>query len=376
MKAGVEVTVVDPRGGAADVELGRFFESCGESFAQQTPGWCKVIDSMGVDEPSVLVCRDGAEIIGALPAYRFEGPLGAILISCAQAGPLGGVACRDSTQREAIYAALIRAFRALAADRGCALATLITNPLWPDRDLCADLLEPDFELENVCQVLDLEEAVDAEGNFVKSSANLRRNLKKALAADLFMDEAQSAANVAEWYAIHVERHQKIGATPLPKGLFTGALAHMVPVGKARFFFVRRATDGEMVAGSLNLHHGRVMDALMPSVRHQYASLGGNYLLAAHAIRWAKAQGIHYYNWQPSPPDGGVHRFKRQWGSRDVPYAYLTKITGDASALLEGSVEAVRKGYPWHYVVPYDRIGSRRPEGGVSTRRDAWTAGDA
>ena len=34
-------------------------------------------------------------------------------------------------------------------------------------------------LQNSCQVLDLEDALDASGNLVTASTNLRRNLRKA-----------------------------------------------------------------------------------------------------------------------------------------------------------------------------------------------------
>ena len=64
---------------ATDRELDAFFSACPTSFAQQTPGWRDVIAGRGVDEPLFLLCREGARLVGVLPAYRFEGPLGAIL---------------------------------------------------------------------------------------------------------------------------------------------------------------------------------------------------------------------------------------------------------------------------------------------------------
>ncbi len=356
-----------------DAELWDFFEACPHSVAQQTPGWRAVIEELGEDEPLFLGCRDAGRLLGVLPGYRFEGPLGALLVSSAQAGPLGGVAAHPAADRDRVYAALLGAFVELAAARGCALASVISNPFWPDRELCAHHLKPDYVLENRCQVLDLASGLDADGLPRQVGGNLRRNLRRALSGALTVDEEQSEANLETWYAIHAARHRELGATPLPEQLFRGALRHMVPRERARFFFVRLAESGEMVAGGCYLHHGAVVDALMPSLRSEYARLAPNYLLALHSIRWAARRGLRYYNWQGSPPEGGVARFKQQWGSRDLGYAYLTRVTGDASAFLASTPAEVAAAYRWHYALPYDRIGAASTSSGASSRDAAWAA---
>ncbi len=359
---------------ATDAALDAFFEACPTSVAQQTVGWRDVITGIDRDEPIFLGCRREGRLAGVLPAYRFAGPLGAILTSVPQAGPLGGVACLPDTDPVPVYAALMDAFLETARTRECALATVITSPFWPDRALYEDIRRPDYVLENACQVLDLKGALDAAGQPIGGSEHLHRQLRKACAGQLVVDEEQSAANVETWYAIHRARHGDIGATPLPYALFTGALAHMVPRDKARFFFVRRADSGEMVAGGFYVHHQAVVDAVMPAVRTDAAPLGANYLLALHSIRWAAARGLRFYNWEGSPPDGGVYRFKRQWGSRDLPYAFLTWVTGDERPFVESTVAAVRAAYPWHYALPFDRIGADRDGArGVSSRAAAWQA---
>ena len=363
---------LDLRGGVTDAELTAFLAACPTSVAQQTPGWRGVIESLGVDEPHLLACRRRGTLVGVLPAWRFQGPLGAILVSCVQAGPLGGVACHPEADREEVYAALLDGFLALAGEEGCAVATVITNPFWPDRDLCEKRFTPDYVLENVCQVLDLSTGLDDAGAPTGGSQNLRRNLRKAFAGALRIDEEQSAANVEAWVAIHERRHRSIGATPLPKALFTSALELAVPAGVARFFFVRLSATDELVGGGLYLHHGSVIDALMPSVAGEHAEMGTAFLLALHSMRWARAQGLRHYNWQPSPPGGGVLRFKQQWGSADVRYAYLTRVTGDVSPILAAGVEAVKQGYPFHYVMPFDRI-DPGAAAGASTRDGAWQA---
>jgi hypothetical protein len=371
MTASLDVDLLPAGDRAVDAEVEAFFDRCPTSFAQQTIGWRDVIRGIGVDAPMFLGCRRAGELVGVLSAYRFDGPLGAILNTVPQAGPLGGVACLPSVDAEPVYEALLGAYAELGASTGCAFATVISNPFWPDAAMCERSLRADYVFENVCQVLDLDAALDERGRFTSASENLQRNLRKSESGALRIDEKQTLDAVEEWYAIHVARHTEIGATPLPKALFTGALEHMVPRGKARFFFVRLADGGEMVAGGFYVCHAQVVDALMPSVSTTHAKLGGNFLLALHSIRWAREQGFRHYNWQPSPPDSGVYRFKRQWGSRDVRYSYLTRITGDPEPFLRSTPDVIASAYRWHFALPFDRLG--QSGGGKSSREAAWNA---
>jgi hypothetical protein len=370
------VHLFDPGDESADRELHQFFDTCATSFAQQTPHWRSVIECMGVDEPLFLGARNGGgRLVGVLPVYRFEGPFGAILNSAPQAGPLGGIACRPESGhgRAGIYSALLEAFSELAVERDCALASVISNPLWPDQDIYEHCLRPDYTLRNSCCVTDLHAEDSPVAPGWEGPTNLQRNLRKALSGSLVIDEEQSPENLQQWYVLHRARHLQIGATPLPQKLFEATLVHMVPADKARFFFVRLAGSGEMVAGGLYLYHEAVMDSLMPSFSSTHARLAPNYLLALHSMRWARDRGIRYYNWQASPPDGGVHRFKRQWSGVDRHYAYFTRITGDASAFLASNPAEVSRHYPWHYALPFDRLGGRGNTGLRSSRADAWHA---
>ena len=128
----------------------------------------------------------------------------------------------------------------------------------------------------------------------------------------------------------------------------------------------------MAAGGLYVHHGRVIDALMPSMRTRDAALAPNYLLALHSMRWARGRGLRWYNWQGSPPRGGVQRFKQQWGSRELEYLFLTWITGDVAPFLACDAARLRRDYGWHYVLPFDRLGAAAADG-PSTREAAWQA---
>lgn len=358
-----------------DREINAFLEACPESFSQQTPSWREVITEVDRDEAVFFLCRrgdDDGRLVGLLPTYRFEGPLGSILTSVPLPGPLGGVAYVAGEDHAPIVAALLDACLAWARSSKSDLVSLITNPFRPDADLYAEVQAPDFILDNALHALDLREDVAEDGSLLKAGNSLLRNVRRARASDLCVDEEQSVSNLDEWYAIHEKRHRRLGATPLPQSLFRAALEHAVPSGRARFFFIRTHEGGEMIAGGLYLCHGSVMDAFMPSMDDRHASLRPNHLLAAHTIAWARREGYRYYNWQGSPPGGGVERFKLSWGSRRFEYCFMTWVTGDASAFLAASVSELVEDYRWHYVLPFDRLGTAVGAAARhSLRSDTW-----
>ena len=147
---------------------------------------------------------------------------------------------------------------------------MITNPFWPDRELCERNMRPDWILENQCQVLDLPAIMNARGDFERSNAKLRYNLRRAQSGVLEVDEVQSLDNLNVWYPIHLRRHEELGIPPLPYATFEAALLDIVPRDLARFVYARLAESGEMVGGALFIQHAQVMDMLIASGQSQYA----------------------------------------------------------------------------------------------------------
>ena len=75
-----------------------------------------------------------------------------------------------------------------------------------------------------------------------------------------------------------------------------------------------------------------------------------------ALDWAREAGYRYFNWQSSSSrTSGVYQFKQKWGSLEGQHHYLTRITGDITTLRQVPLDAIRAGYPWHYVMPFEQF---------------------
>src|SRR5205807_2201047 len=110
---------------------------------------------------------------------------------------------------------------------------------------------------------------------------------------------------------------------------------------------------EIAAGCLFVHHRDVCDAFIMSMDSAYSAKAPNYLLMEEAFFTMWRRGIRYMNWQSSPRRGdGVYNFKKQWGSEERPYHFLTKIYCRPETILSLGAEGIRRAYRGHYVVPF------------------------
>lgn len=347
----------------ADGEYDAFLDTCRRSVVQQSTVWRDVIAPLGPDEPRLLLARDGRGAAGALPLYIFRGPFGAVATSVPQPGPLGGVACADGRpDRPGVYRFLLEAAVRLAREEGCALLTVLTSPFDDDAGLCREILRPEYELENYTQVIRLAEVFpDAgepaylrEGSWppygTKDKTNIRRNLSRAREAGLRVEEPEGERDFEAWYAVHRERHQGVGARPLDRELFRRILDVAAPAGRALLLLVR---DGSEVAGGcFFVFNRRIADVFLMSARDEALGRGANYALTHAFLGLARERGFELLNWQSSPSrGGGVYEFKRRWGSRESPYRFLTRVTGDVAPILAAGDDEVRQGYRNHYVLP-------------------------
>src|SRR5437867_2601579 len=72
----------------------QLFGACPRASIQQSSLWAEVIGDIGPDQPMFLLANDGGQDVAGLPLYLYEHPLGNVLSSVPQPGPLGGVFTR------------------------------------------------------------------------------------------------------------------------------------------------------------------------------------------------------------------------------------------------------------------------------------------
>lgn len=327
----------------------RLFENCPNAVIQQSSYWADVISAAGPDKPLFLLARDaGGEDIGGLPLYLYQGPLGNVLTSVPQAGPLGGIFCRENItdeKKEEIYRCLLEKADEIARRHQCLSLTLITNPFCNDLDLYNRYLSPDFTFENFTQYVPLTESIRPSNSHSKNV----NKAKKTEAAVVFCDNEN---DLRSWYRLHEKRHLELGAAPLKYAVFEKIFTGLVPRNKARIMLVK--LGDAILSGCVHIYHRRVADVFMLSMDSACPELCPNFLNTDYSIDWMRRQGIEIYNWQSSESrQSGVYAYKRRWGSLECPYFFVTKLYGGGvEEIRRIGMEKIRRDYQGHYVVPF------------------------
>jgi hypothetical protein len=351
---------------AARVEYDALFARCAGAYIQQSTLWAEAIAGIGPDEPVFLLARRHGVAVAGLPLYLFRGAAGNIMTSVPQAGPLGGIFVHPGEDKTPAYAALLARAQDLARQHDCLCMSVITNPLEDDLALYERWLQPDLVLDNFTQVIPLERVV-SHGQWIladNASRNPGKTIKVARSAGFTSRTTDSLDEFERWYGVHERRYAELQLTPLPRVLLRNLFAHLRPSGNACLHLV--LAGDEIAAGSLLVRHRDVCDVLVISMDMKYAAQSPSYLLFQDVLLALAAQGVRWMNWQSSPRrSDGVYKFKKQWGSEERPYHFVTKLFCAPEQLMAMGVDGVRKHYPGHYVAPFGAFSA-----GFSQRRYA------
>jgi hypothetical protein len=346
---------------------GQFFEECPDALAQQSLLWSDIIAPISPDTPYFLVvCDQGARVLGAIPLYHFIGDFGGILTSVPHAGPLGGCLCHGDLNGDMIrrvYATLLEGSMDLARELKCISLTIITNPLLQDAELYKAHVRPQYVLNNFTQVIDLRKVFSDSGRYNTGKArynnHIYKNLAKAKSAGIIV-EWGGKPDFNSWYEIHCKRHGELGKTPLPRPLLQGIMDIMKPEDSGGLAVIK--IKDQIIGGCLYIWNKETADAFIMSGDSDYFEYGINHAVTDFALRYFRKHGLKWFNWQSSRRSSGVYTFKERWGSQERGYQFLTwTFPGFENVFAKGADE-ISKSYEWHYVAPFEAIKKKMTQG--------------
>lgn len=344
------------------------FEICPHALAQQSVHWADIISPLSPDTPYFLVVCNikDQQVFGGLVLYHYEGKFGGILTSVPHAGPLGGILCPrdlDGTLKKQVYSSLVDCALQLADKLKCISLTIITNPFLDDAELYKTRLNPDYILNNFCQVNNLSNIFNDSGRYNVGHSNYNSNINKSLSKasknGVIIEWAHSN-DFELWYSIHLKRHTELGALPLPRPLLENIISVLNPFKMGNLAIVK--INDHIVGGCIFIWNKEIADFYIISSDSDYMKCGINHAVIDFAIRYFHSIGIKWFNWQSSQRNSGVYIFKKRWGSEEKPYQFLTWIFSGFEKVLSTSVEEISKAYQWHYVAPFEAIKNKLNNG--------------
>jgi VanZ family protein len=157
-----------------------------------------------------------------------------------------------------------------------------------------------------------------ELQFSSFSGNLGRKIRKASRNGLVTVQGGKEL-LNDFYSVYARHMRTLGSGALPKRFFENMLAGYTDA-YAGIFLVR--LNGKVIGGAFNLSYRGFYENGWFATLKPYQRLYPSYLLHSEMIAHAISLGCHTYSFGRSTPGGGVHQFKQQWNTYDVPLTWL------------------------------------------------------
>jgi FemAB-related protein (PEP-CTERM system-associated) len=277
-----------------------------DAFVRAQPGWTHlhlagwrgVMRRVFGHETPYLAAHDGARLAAVLPLVRVRSALfGRYLISMPfvnYGGPLG--------DPDAVRAVTDAAVRRAAADRARLLELRSAVPL------PLDLAVSHRKITVILDLVPGDPAAVFAGFKGKLRSQIRRPQKEGVVVRFGADQ------VAPFYRVF-SRHMRDLGTPVQSRAFFDAIAAAFP--DDAWFGCAWLGDRPVAAGAGFAWDGQ-FEMTWASALHAFAGIAPNMALYWGFIERAAASGFTAFNFGRCTPGSGTHRFKQQWGGRDVP----------------------------------------------------------
>lgn len=302
-----------------------------------------LVELLSCEQRTLLAVQDGV-VVGALPLLSKDGPLGNVLNSLPYYGSNGGVL---GTSPEAA-AQLLAHYNQLLDSGSVAAATLVENPLCR---MSPDSVTHELVDERIGQFTSLDFSEDwascLMGSFHQKTRNMIRKAEKlGVVVDIENDKLNFVRD------IHVQNMTEIGGLPKSDDFFR-LIPRYFEAGKDYNIYVARL-EGEPVAAVLNFYFNNTVEYYTPVVCKAYRDTQALSLAIFSAMVDASRIGFLRWNWGGTwLTQEGVYRFKKRWGTQDLPYTYFVQLNN--RKFLEMTRAEVLAGYPSFYTLPFSML---------------------
>lgn len=159
-----------------------------------------------------------------------------------------------------------------------------------------------------------------EAQFKTYTLNLRSKIRRGLRNNFDLEVGKEEL-LADFYNCYARHMRHLGSGAISKRFFSELLTHYnTEGGYARIYLLRQ--NKRIVGAALSLAYKGFYEngwfATKPAWQKKYTS----YVLHHYMIRDAISLGCHTYSFGRSTTGSGVHHFKKQWNTTDIPLQWI------------------------------------------------------
>jgi len=174
------------------------------------------------------------------------------------------------------------------------------------------------------------------------SPNLRRKIRKGIRIGFYTRQG-GLELLNDFWMIYAHHLDKLGSVAPPKRFFATLLKEYT-VGNALIFILYKRD--KVVGGAFNLAYKGFYENGWFATLHKYQKEYASYALHHAMIEHAIGLKCHTYSFGRSTTGSGVHRFKQQWGTKDVPLKWVQYPAQQVNLRKQTWLGEIWKLLPW------------------------------
>jgi len=307
-----------------------------------------------------LLAIENDRLVGALPTFLIDGPLGTVLNSLPFFGSHGSILLSvDANPETASF--LAKALKDLCIAQSIAFATVIDTPFIANEEHFQFALGFQYHDKRIGQITALPQEKEVEkineSLFTLYHIKTRNHVRKGLSSSLAFGYDQSPETMDALYILHEKNMQGIGGIVKPKHFFE-TISCQFQADKDYRIYTASTKDNEIVCALLLLYYKDTVEYFVPATAEDWRSAQPLSALIHIAMRDAVLErSARTWNWGGTwLTQDGVYHFKSRWGTTDHPYKYFTRVFPDEQRLQGVTQQSMLEGYPWFYTVPFSALG--------------------
>lgn len=313
-----------------------------------TASWRNVIArETGGSSVTVVARNEAGEIIGWMPLFMKQGPIGVIANSSPFFGSHGGILANDSAAFDAILKTAIDYLREQNV-----LTLNVIHPL-KDRlsDRYVDVARVVGGVVRVAHVKKLQG--DREALFDSLAGLTRSNLRrKCWKSGIAVERDESENAIALLLRWHCQQMLAMGVQPKSRSFFEMLLHGREGDGVEGRLYVGRI-GGEPVAALFVCAWRDWIEYLTPAFDVDHRSVQPLTAVIFEAMLDCARDGFKLWNFGGSGKNlTGVKAFKETWNGENIDYRYFVIETGCAETVMRYAGKNGNRGYEGYFLYPF------------------------
>lgn len=211
-----------------------------------------------------------------------------------------------------------------------------------------------YKMEKFYQYIDLREKSYLAQMNSKQRNNLKRNIRKSMSYNVYIEETTEVKAVQVWYEkVYVPRMKETGANIYPLYIYMELMNKSLE-NKVSFLIAK--INNKIIGGAFYFKQPNSYDLFMRAIAPEYLRTQAGVLLDKYILDEAVKSQISFFNWQSADKeDSPIFKYKATWGSNVEKYYYETICLNSIDSLKLMRKDELFNHYPGMFIAPYELI---------------------